>query len=358
MAMDDTEHGAPASNAPRLLSPQPPARLYRPLMVLAACAETALFFWAASGRIPLSIVLGLHLAIVAALAATLNQSLRSGRDGGFALMGVIGTLATGPFGALCAAMLPALSATQDSSAARLAAWYERIALSSKQDAFTQMSDRIAIGRAANLAAPTPIELMGEFQGGSTAIQQTALGVIARNFHPDYLPVLKIALDSPEPVVRVQAAAVAARVRETLKREIGAMIARAADPTLKPDAALRLAVELEMTANSGLLEAAAHAEAVRTSAALRARLFARLDTDQHRTGGNRPLLTAEAVAEAYLSRLLKDGRFADFRRARTRMHVPYAGRYRHRRIVVTPRTNGGHKRFTQKTARAFRPGAAA
>ncbi len=349
--MDDPERRAPAGGTPGVQSP-PPARFYRSLMVLAACAETALFLWAASGPVPLSIILGLHLAIVAALAALLSRSLRSGADGGFALMGVIGTLATGPFGALCAALLPAMSATQDSSAARLAAWYERIALSSEQDEFTRLSDRIAIGRAANLAAPTPLELMGEFRGGSSAIQQTALGVIARNFHPDYLPVLKVALDSPEPVVRVQAAAVAARVRETLKRQIGPMITRAADPTLKPDATLRLAIELEMAANSGLLEAAARAEAVRTSAGLRGRLFARLDTDQHRTSGNRPILTAKAVAEDYLSRLLLDGRFQDFRRARTRMHVPYAGRYRQRRMVVTARTNAGHRRFTQKTARAI------
>ena len=213
--MHDTEHGTPADNAFGSLSPQPPARLFRTMMVLAAGAETALFLWAASGRVPLSIVLGLHLVIVAVVAAMLGQSLRSGADGGFALMGVIGTLATGPFGALCAALLPVMSATQDSSVARLAAWYERIALSSEQDDFTQLSDRIAIGRAANLAAPTPLALMQEFQGGSTAIQQTALGVIARHFHPDYLPILKIALDSPEPVVRVQAAAVAARIRETL-----------------------------------------------------------------------------------------------------------------------------------------------
>lgn len=53
-------------------------------------------------------------------------------------------------------------------------------------------------------------------------RQRALGLIARHFHPDYAPVLDAALRSPEPVVRVQAAAVVARVREDLKARVASL----------------------------------------------------------------------------------------------------------------------------------------
>jgi hypothetical protein len=106
-----------------------------------------------------------------------------------------------------------------------------------------------------------------------------------------------------------------------------------------------------------LETSARAEAVRTSAALRARLFASLDAGQQRTTGHRLMLTAETVAEAYLARLLNDGRFSDFRRARTRMHVPFAGRYRQRRLIVTARATASMHRLAEISGRALKPGAA-
>ncbi len=344
---DAVAAGPPLSPAPTDSS----ARLTMAVMFCALAAEIAIFALAAGGPFGMPAFAAAHLAVTAAVALLLWRPLRSGADGGVALLGVLATFATGPFGAAGTLVLPALAATNRLSEARLAGWYQRIALSAEQDDFTRTSDAIAIGRAANLAAPTPNELAHTFRGGATAGQQTALGMIARNFHPAYLPVLKIALESPEPVIRVQAAAVAARVRETMKREIGPMLARAADPQLAPDDALALAADLDMSAASGLLEDASRSSAVRAGAGLKARTFARLDAEAGRTRSGTPRLTTAPVAEAYLAHLLETGRIADFRAARTRVRLPVIGRYRRRCVVLSQRPRAP-VRF--RTGTAVRP----
>ena len=329
--------------------PGTPPRLVTVTMLTIAGLEAALFAVAAAGMLGPFLALGIHLVLVVALAWVLRRQISSGSDGGVALMGLLGTLATGPFGAACAVLLPSLAAADRASSARLGAWYDRIALSSEQDDFTRMSDRIAIGRTVNLAAPAPLELMQAFRDGGTSVQQTALGMIARNFHPDYLAVLKIALDSPEPVVRVQAAAVAARVRDILKRQIEPMIARAAAPELPDDAALALAADLQACANSGLLEEGPRGRAARTCTGLRARTFARLDATARVATRQAPARITAAVADDYLAHLLVHGRFDDFRAARTRAHIPVSGRYRQRRLVLRAQHNFLSRFKAQKPA---------
>ncbi len=315
-------------------------RLVLAVMSAALIGEIIIFGIAATGRFASVLVLGAHLMLVGIMSLVLWRPLRSGSDGGVALLGVLSTLATGPFGAAGTLLLPTLGASGTESTTRLAAWYQRIALSADQDEFTRVSDRIVIGRTANLAAVTPAELAVTFASGATTAQQTALGMIARNFHPAYLPALKIALDSPEPVIRVQAAAVAARVRETLKRDIGPMLARAAVPQLTPHDALALAGDLDVSAASGLLEDAARASALRASTGLRARTFARIDANARDPHQGHPVLATTEVADAYLTHLLETGRIVDFRAARARTRFPVSGRYRRRRVVLTTRAMAG------------------
>ncbi len=312
----------------------PPSTLgTRAVLALCLLAESVVFATAAAGHMTPLALLGAHLAIVGLTAALLARSLFSGRDGGLALMGVLATLATGPFGALGALLLPRLSAAGADSAARLDTWYARIALSAEQDDFTRVSDGIAIGRAANLASPAPAALRGLFDGGPIDAQQTALGMIARHFHPDYLPFLKIALDSPEPVIRVQAAAVAARLREKLKSEAQRMLMRAAAPASGPGAAIGLAGNLDAMVASGLLEEATRIACANAAAGLRARAMARCDADRRGAATASTPPNASIASEAYQAHLLAEGRFAEFRTERARHRPPTTGRYRQRRVPL-------------------------
>ena len=345
--MADAHHaqsrsGAKASARPALVAP---AGLTLLVLSIAGLMEAALMTAAARGLLSGSLVLALHLGLTAAAAALLRRPILTGDDGGVALLGVLATLATGPFGAMGALVLTSLVRRNAGTEARLAGWYERIALSASQDDFTQLSDRVAIGRAANLAAPPPSAFMDLFRSGPIAQQQSALGLIARAFHPGYLPVLKIALDSPEPVIRVQAAAVAARVRTLLQTRIASQIRRAANPSIAAAEAIAISSELDAAIASGLLEESGRIAAASVREALLARTFARADADAR--GAVTGALPASAqiaqgdsdAADAYAAHLLAQGRLADFRTARLKIRRWLSGRYRHRIVQARPARTG-------------------
>ena len=311
---------------------------FQPIVVLGFVAEGAIVFAALSGRLNTLAALAVHLALVLLLCLLLQRRLRSGADGGLALLAIVGILATGPVGAFCALLMPILTRRNTTSEALLPHWYKRIALSAEQDAFTRLSDRVAIGRAANLAAPLPQPFVDLFQSGPIAEQQTALGLIARGFHPGYLPVLKAALASPEPVIRVQAAAVAARIRAPLNAHAAALFARAANPMLSTNEAVDIAAELLAATDSGLLEAAEHSMALKVRDGVMGRTFARLDA-RRRTAATgirvSPQRTSDDVDDAYASHLLAEGRFEEFRLYRLAARRPVIGRYRARIVIARP-----------------------
>ena len=317
-----------------------PTKMGLALLVLLLAAEIGLLGLAVANQLPPRSVLGLHLLNVAVYCGLAWRPFTTGSDGGIALIAVVTTLATGPFGAAGTLLLPRLARRKDATDDRLAAWYNRIALSTQQDSFTKLSDRVAIGRAANLAAPSPTAFCELFEGERLPEQQAALGRIARHFHPGYLAVLQSALDSPEPVIRVQAAAVATRVRGQLADHVEALIARASTSTLSAAEATDLAAEIKSCTVSGLLSDSEKRRAMGIHDAVLSRMFAGIDaqrpdgvTGEFAAGRN---LNSGAF-EAYASHLLAQSRFAEFRALRRRMRHAVRGRFRRRVVVVAPRS---------------------
>ncbi len=117
-------------------------------------------------------------------------------------------------------------------------WYERLASAGRPAPATQLHDRITSGRVPRLETPAPLNFMYVIERGNLDERQKALGLIARNFHPDYTPVLEAALKSPEPVVRVQAAAVVAHVKANLKTRIKKLTSEGKDAS-GPSALMRI-----------------------------------------------------------------------------------------------------------------------
>lgn len=325
---------APGDSA---MIPSPAGRVFGTAVVgVALTLELAMLVAAARHVITSVEALALHAAVIVGMTFLFLRRLRSGSDGGVALLAVIGTLATGPFGAAGALVLPWLARRSVASEALLSAWYDRIALSTEQDGLTTLSDRVAIGRSANLAAPLPQPFIALFEHGPIAEQQVALGMIARSFHTGYLSALKLALDSPEPVIRVQAAAVAARIRGQLNAEIPALADRAADPTLSSSNAVDVAVQLSAALQSGLLEALEQTTATSVRSGLLARVYARLDARRRNSAAGLAVTSdprSDRLDDTYAAYLLSHGRFDDFRAWRASARRPLHGRYR-RRLVIS------------------------
>jgi len=231
------------------------------LVLAAECALAFVHVKLDMGLLPL---LALHVAIVVALAGhsfgpwTVHVEGGSPPDRTGPMLLAIAALAAGPIGAAVVLVGAVLPVRRADSTPLLAAWYKRIALASEIDATTELCDTVASGRTMDLAAPVPRAFMTVIERGTLAERQTSLGLIARRFHPQYLPALEVALRSAEPVVRVQAAAVAARVRGPLRARLEALLSD--DWAGRADASASRRAELEAILASGLVEAGARDKA--------------------------------------------------------------------------------------------------
>jgi hypothetical protein len=332
---------------PEVTADQPPLRATDMVGSLAALmAESGLIAAHLANLLPLPLAALGHLAVAGFLVGRYILRVQRKRDGSASLLLAFAVLVAGPFGAIGGLLIGWLSRPEGRDVERLSAWYERIALSTDLSATTRRSDRILTGRIANLQAAMPQSFSGVLEHGNVRDKQTVLGLIARRFHPDYLPALKIALVSDEPVIRVQAAAVAAKIRVNLGARADAALAAAADPTLPVDTALRHLAEAEKYVASGLMEEPDKQRAASIIDGLLASAASRID----REPATRRTAAAVLTLERYESRLLAEMRFTDFRRLRrSRVWQTRSGlRFRplpHHRIV------GGITKADDPTRRA-------
>lgn len=264
----------------------------------------------------------LHLAVLAALAIWVGALRGAGRDTTAAMLALLLTAIAGPVGALLALLYAPFAATRTSDGELLAAWYARLALSNEVDPAERLAGDIEAGRTLDPAAPEPAALADLLARGTLEQRQQALGLIARRFHFDYGPALSLALRSEEPVLRAQAAAVAARVRSEVGAEAARRIAEIDCQPSSGAAALATARWLERAAASGYLD---------SPLAERARLASR-DLAGMALAGGLADLEGEAARLAE-TELLRRGRLADFRLVRRLARIRATGGARLRRIEV-------------------------
>lgn len=304
-----------------------PDRRFGVIAVVAALAvETVLALLMLRFRIGAGWVLIGHAIVVAGLVQVVRIAVRQSDDTTWPMLALVSTLVAGPVGALGAIVLVLQMRRPTQDNALLAAWYDRIAMSIAVDASNRLADNVASGRTIGLAAPSPQSFESVIARGTLAERQTALGLIARKFHPAYATALQAALKSPEPVVRVQAAAVAARIRGELKARVREVLARLPDDIATPETALAAAAALEEYLGTGLLDAG---DRMRSAAALdRLKAAARgLDGRAVPAAPRSPVATAIVEAQ-----LLEASRFAEFRALRKVARIQVGGRYRVRRIA--------------------------
>lgn len=259
---------APAAHAPKTVvgSPGLWSTGTLPFCLVLIVAEIALLALALQLQWPAPVWIVGHLAIVGSAGVWLWRKSDTGTDLSGAGIAVLGCLIAGPLGALLATIAGVWLAREKPDTELLAAWYERIALAGDTDPVTALCDSVDMGRAVQTANDIPRVFADVMAHGTLEDRQTALGLIARQFSPSYAPALRAALVSSEPVIRVQAAAVAVKVRAELKSTLHATLARhAASDDLH--GTLALAAELHDMAHSLLLEDTDRAVAERRCAAL-------------------------------------------------------------------------------------------
>jgi hypothetical protein len=272
-----------------------------------------------------------HIAIVAGTIIYVQRATRRKVDASPSMLLAITTFAAGPLGALGSLISYWLTFEDQDDSDLLRAWYARLSLSTETDAMTQLSDTVAIGRSQLLDAALPSTFVGIFHNGSIADQQNVLGLIARHFHPDYIPALRAAVTSEATIIRVQAAAVTAHVRGSVVGLAQNAIVDIGRVDIGLDRRLAAARDLDACLVSGLLD---ERDRLKLVDQRRQSEFALQGAVDQLTKVY-PSLEPD-VLEQIEQRLLAAGRFAEFRQLRQRARRRLFGRYTVRRTPLTAR----------------------
>lgn len=303
---------APVSRTPR------PGLAPLPYAAALALGEAVLLVSAVVLVLPLWAWLFGHVAITAVAAVVLWRTRASLSDVSPYALALIASAIAGPAGAVLSVLALQHSAREETHPERLAAWYDRIALAGDVDPVTALYNSVAMGRAVATSTTPPQMFERVMINGSLEDRQTCLGLIARQFTPSYAAALRLALVSPEPVIRVQAAAVAVKVRGELKATFANTLARSREPGLSPSQAAGFAVALKGLVGSGLLEDEDRDQGL--SAVQTLIHAAASDLASGREAGSAIDAASQDLLETELLRL---GHFAAFRKQRGRYLAPSA-----------------------------------
>jgi len=221
-----------------------------------ACIETVVLAKAlvGNGEPALLFAAACHAVVLALVIGFIARARARNEDVTFLLLGAIGAMVVGPVGLLGASLLCGLSLGAEPTSPLVAQWYERIALSTSVPDEERLCEDVEVGRTLDPAAPPPKSFPAIMTTGPLDERQAVLGQIARHFDLSYLPTLEMALASPEPMIRVQAAAVASHISPLMRRMLQDCISGASRAPSGPIEALALLDDLSSLLGSGLLDA--------------------------------------------------------------------------------------------------------
>jgi hypothetical protein len=123
----------------------------------------------------------------------------------------------------------------------------------QSNAVRRLTGQIQQNRRPALQGVRPASFAQVLRLGTLAQQQDAIAAILRYYEPELLPLLRQALGSPVPAIRVQAAAVYAKLRGSFEARAKAALAAADSPAAITDARA-FAAEVEAVAVSGFADA--------------------------------------------------------------------------------------------------------
>lgn len=289
-----------------------------------ALAGEAIVVLLALSQTAMPMLLASHVLVVVLLGMILFSKNLKERDMAVPAAVWLAVAVAGPAGAAAALAAFTFEGSAGAGPKVLKRWYARLTGAGKPSPEAVIFDRIASGRVPNLDAPAPKNFLEVVNNGSLEERQKALGLIARRFHPDYTPVLEAALNSPEPVVRVQAAAVVARVRDNLKATI--KLLTGSNETLTVAGAIERAALLQALAKCNLVSSQSQTSCRETAL----RILQNAMSESSAMLGLAAVADEEAAksAEAFL---IANGRFRELRVTRRLRGLTRDGRYRLRRL---------------------------
>lgn len=245
-------------------TPSMPRVLAAVLGVLGAC-DMLLLVTAVYGLMPLVYGVAAHAALIAVAAVGAVNRI-AGNRAPWAI-GLLATAVAGPLGALGALLIMVLERSAAQSPSLLGDWYAWMSGSKGKDRATATYEAILTGRSLMPGVQQVRRFCDVIANGALPEKQAILGLVGLKYHRDCLPVLQLALRSPQASVRAQAAAVFVKLKERFRGELAACIAARAKSTGSSSAARTLtdAQAVLGCCQSGFIDAAEAREALRAAA---------------------------------------------------------------------------------------------
>ncbi|MCG6114057.1 MAG: hypothetical protein MEQ84_02565 [Mesorhizobium sp.] len=223
---------------------------YKPLMAYLSASALAglgtISFWLAA-LAPFSLVFAVHMALATGL--WLFPYLR--RDRTLLVFATISIIVLGPLGAIGSVFLARVSGAPTNDDPEFEAWYRTMHSGARIDQAAQISRQIGENRAIASQSSDIRSFPSVLEQKDLSDKQMMLGSLSQHYHPDYLPVLRSALTSEEAPVRVSAAAVYTKLRETYRKPIEASASHEGTASLASGVAAQVRTLAE-AAHSGVL----------------------------------------------------------------------------------------------------------
>lgn len=204
-------------------------------------------------RIDLPAFAAIHAGSALIAAAWAYAFRRGGSVNRFAVLLAVAAMALGPIGTLGLILIVPLQALLRRRATPFEEWYRALFPDEEPDDNRRLFELISSGRAETAGNVSVESFTDVMRAGSIEQKRAVITLLVRRFRPEFAPALNLALQDPNPAIRVQAATAAAEIEsDFLERAI----ALEADAKAHPADALRrlaLAQHYDAYAFSGLLD---------------------------------------------------------------------------------------------------------
>ena len=216
----DARSGSPrliVSGLDRLTAP-----FVRAVIVLGVAAvtiaELGLLATAVGGDWPLEELFLLHALVALSLIPLSVLAWISGIRAASFYLFVMSVAIAGPLGVIGVAAMCILQRFHARRSVPFERWHAEFFAEPGRDRIEELDDRLARSGSASFGNGTVASFADVMNAGTIAQKQSVLGLIADHFDPVYASVLRGALNDPEPVIRVQAASVAARLEDDFQKQ--------------------------------------------------------------------------------------------------------------------------------------------
>ncbi len=172
--------------------------------------EFFIFYWFLKGTISIYLLILFHLIAIGLLGLLVYISARKMEDLTYPLLLLSATAGMGPIGALGFLLFSISRPLLSLFATPFSEWFQDL-FPMHENIFTNVFQRIEAGWDDYSNAFEMISFQDFFLYGTLLQKQAVLDQIVANFNPSYAPLLKNALEDPSNVIRIQAAAILAKI---------------------------------------------------------------------------------------------------------------------------------------------------